>query len=201
MDQLEQITQAVIDRLFVEVEASARHVHLTGEDAQLLFGHALTPARPLSQPGQYLCRERVWLRGPKGEFARVAVLGPERRETQVELSMTDCVTLGISAPVRLSGEIEASPGITIGTERAQLTIPKGVIVAQRHIHMPPEEAKARCLHDGQQVRLRCLTARPVTFDAVNVRVHQSFAPYAHIDLDEANACGLQRGDLALILPA
>ncbi len=201
MELTEQITQAVIGRLFVEVEASARHIHLTKEDAEILFGHALTPARPLSQHGQYLCRERVWLRGPKGEFPRVAVLGPERRETQVELSMTDCVTLGIPAPVRLSGETENTPGITIGTERAQITIPKGVIVAQRHIHMSPKEAASRGLHDGQVVKLRCMSARPVTFENVSVRVHPSFAPYAHIDLDEANACGLRSGDLALILPS
>ncbi len=200
MNLTEQLTQEVLGRIFVEVEASARHVHLTKQDAQTLFGHELTPVRPLSQPGQYLCRERVWLRGPKGEFPRVAVLGPERKESQVELSITDCFTLGIQAPVRLSGETQHTPGICIGTDRAQLTLPKGVIVAQRHIHMPPEEASRRGLRDGQMVKLRCLTQRPVIFDQVSVRVHPDFAPYAHIDLDEANACGLRSGDLALILP-
>ena len=197
----ERLTNALISRMFVEVEASARHVHLTKTDAEALFGHSLTPVRPLSQPGQYLCRERVWLRGPKGQLSRVAVLGPERNRTQVELSMTDCISLGIHAPIRLSGDITDSPGITIGTDRGELTINEGVIVAQRHIHLPPEEATKRNLKNGQLVKLRCLSARPVTFEGVSVRVHRDFAPYAHIDLDEANACGLKSGDLALILPS
>ena len=197
----ERLTKELISRLFVEVEASARHIHLTAQDAETLFGHSLSPVRPLSQPGQYLCRERVWLRGPKGQISRVAVLGPERSRTQVELSMTDCITLGIHAPVRQSGDIAGSAGITIGTERAELTINEGVIVAQRHIHMPPDEAAKRSLRDGQEVKLRCLSARPVTFEGVVVRVHREFAPFAHIDLDEANACGLRSGDLALILPS
>lgn len=200
MERTEQLTQELIHRLFVEVEASARHVHLTADDAQTLFGHDLTPARPLSQPGQYLCKERVWVRGPKGEFPRVAVLGPVRKETQVEISLTDCFTLGIQAPVRLSGDTKDTPGICIGTDRAQLALKKGVIVAKRHIHMPPEEAKCRGLQDRQMVKLRCLSARPTTFEKVCVRVHPEFAPYAHIDLDEANACGLRPGDLALIIP-
>lgn len=200
MMDAEQLTTELMQRLFIEVEASARHVHLTAEDAQTLFGHDLTPARPLSQPGQYLCRERVWVRGPKGEFSRVAVLGPVRKETQVEISLTDCFTLGIQAPVRLSGDTKDTPGVCIGTDRAQLSLKKGVIVAKRHIHMPPEEAKLRGLEDRQMVKLRCLSGRPTTFENVCVRVHPEFAPYAHIDLDEANACGLKTGDLALIIP-
>lgn len=200
MERTEQLTQEIMRRLFVEVEASARHVHLTNADAKTLFGHELTPVRPLSQPGQYLCKERVWVRGPKGEFSRVAVLGPARGETQVELSLTDCFTLGIQAPVRLSGDTKDTPGVCIGTERAQLALAKGVIVAKRHIHMPPEEAKIRGLQDRQMVKLRCLSQRPTTFEEVCVRVHRDFAPYAHIDLDEANACGLKPGDLALIIP-
>lgn len=197
----EQLTEAIVKRLFIEVEASARHVHLTKKDAMQLFGHSLTKARPLSQPGQYLCRERVWLRGPKGEIKRVAVLGPERDRTQVELSMTDCFALGVSAPVRQSGDIEGTPGVTIGSERGEITTTEGVIVAQRHIHMTPGEAEIRGLKDGQKVRLRCLCARPITFEEVIVRVRADFAPYAHIDLDEANACGLKAGDLGLILPS
>lgn len=200
MELTQQLTKALISRLFVEVEASARHVHLTQEDAGILFGHRLTPARPLSQPGQYLCRERVRLLGPKGELSRVAVLGPERSQSQVELSVTDCRTLGITAPVRLSGALADTPGITVASERGKIELSRGVIVAQCHIHMPPEEAASRGLSHGQTVRLRCLSARPVTFEDVSVRVDKSYAPYAHIDLDEANACGLKSGDLALILP-
>ena len=101
----EQLTNAVITRLFVELEASGRHVHVTREAAQILFGHGLTPDRPLSQPGQYLAKERVTLRGPKGEFRNVAVLGPERKENQVEISLTDGRSLGINPPLRLSGDV------------------------------------------------------------------------------------------------
>ena len=200
MQRTKQLADAIMHRLFIEVEASARHVHLTAADAKTLFGHDLTPMRPLSQPGQYLCKERVWVRGPKGEFSRVAVLGPARSETQVELSLTDCFALGVQAPVRLCGDTKDTPGVCIGTDRAQLSLKKGVIVAKRHIHMPPEEARIRGLQDKQMVKLRCLSQRPTTFEEVCVRVHPDFAPYAHIDLDEANACGLSPGDLALIIP-
>ena len=104
------LTEAVLGRLFIELEASGRHVHVTREQAMALFGHPLTPERPLSQPGQFLSRERVTVKGPKGEFQNVAVLGPERKAGQVEISLTDCRQLGLSAPVRLSGDIGGTPG-------------------------------------------------------------------------------------------
>ena len=194
------LTERVIKRLFVELEASGRHVHVTKEQANLLFGHPLTPKRPLSQPGQYLANERVKVIGPKGEFANVAVLGPERSAAQVELSMTDARALGISAPVRLSGDIQNTPGAVIATEKGSVTLPQGVIVAKRHIHITPEDAKKMGVADKQVVNLQTFTGRPLTFGEVVVRVSPDFATYVHLDYDEANACGFQAGDLGRILP-
>ena len=160
----------------------------------------LTPKRPLSQPGQFVCQERVRLVTPKGSIDRVAVLGPERKACQVELSATDCVALGIDAPVRLSGDTSGSPGIVLESEGGQLRLSEGVIIAQRHIHMTPEDARARGLSDRASVQLRTLTQRPLTFEEVVVRVSPDFRTYAHLDYDEANACGFRKGDLGMIVP-
>ena len=199
MDRIEALTDLLLSRVFLEVEASGRHVHLTEAAAMALFGHGLTALRPLSQPGQFVCKERVSLRGPKGELHKVAVLGPCRRENQVELSLTDCVTLGISAPVRLSGRVEGSPGITLLNGERELSLERGVIVAQRHIHMHPEDAARRGIADGDRVRLQVFGSRPAIFEQVPVRVHPNFATCAHLDYDEANACGLKKGGLGRIL--
>ena len=196
---MDKLIDQLIQQLFVELEASGRHVHLTKEAAMYLFGHPLTPAKPLSQPGQFAAQERVSLRGPKGTMERVAVLGPERGECQVELSRTDCVTLGIQAPLRDSGDVANTPGITVSNGERSLDLPQGVIVAKRHIHMTPEDARARGLKDGQQVQLRSLTDRPLIFEDVTVRVSPKFQTYAHLDYDEANACGFRKGDMGLIL--
>lgn len=136
-EQISRIAAQVASRLFVEVEASGRHVHLTKDQAMTLFGHGLTPKRPLSQPGQFVCQERVEVLGPKGSFPKVAVLGPERKEGQVEISLTDAVTLGVPAPVRLSGQVRESPGITLRGPKGEVRLHQGVIAARRHIHMPP----------------------------------------------------------------
>ena len=199
-NQMQQLVDAVLGSLFVELEASGRHVHVTKEQAQILFGHPLTPQRPLSQPGQYLAKERVTVIGPKGEFANVAVLGPERKNGQVEISLTDARTLGVEAPVRLSGDVRNTPGIILKGERGTVTLPEGVIVAQRHIHLTPEDAKKFGVQDKQVVKLQTYTARPAIFEDVAVRVSPDFASYVHLDYDEANACGFQKGDLGRILP-
>ena len=198
-DQVTRIVDAITGRLFIELEASGRHVHLTREAALTLFGHPLTPKRPLSQPGQFVCQERVRLVTPKGSIDRVAVLGPERKSCQVELSATDCVALGIDAPVRLSGDTAGSPGIVLESESGQIRLSEGVIIAQRHIHMTPEDARARGLSDRASVQLRTLTRRPLTFEEVVVRVSPDFRTYAHLDYDEANACGFRKGDLGMIV--
>lgn len=197
---IEAITEAVMGRLFVPMEASGRHVHVTKAQALTLFGHGLTPKRPLSQPGQFLANERVSVLGPKGEFRNVAVLGPERPEAQVEISLTDGKTLGLTPPVRLSGQVEASPGAVLAGPEGRVELKQGVIAAQRHIHVTPEDAQRLGLVDKQVVKLQTYTARPVVFGDVVVRVHKNFATYVHLDYDEANACGFQNGDLGRILP-
>lgn len=197
---LNQLTEAIARRLFVPLEASGRHVHLTREQAHALFGHGLTPQRPLSQPGQYLARERLSIVGPRGEFQSVAVLGPERPEAQVEISLTDGKVLGLEPPVHLSGDVSNSPGILLRGSAGEISLLQGVIVAQRHIHMTPEDAARMGVSDRQRVRLQVLTRRPLIFDDVAVRVSDHFATFAHLDYDEANACGMKCGDLGRILP-
>ncbi len=188
----------VVRRLFVPLEASGRHVHVTAEQANRLFGHRLTPKRPLSQPGQYLAQERVTLVGPKGRLQNVAVLGPERREGQVEISLTDGNALGISPPVRLSGAVKDTPGITLEGNAGRVQLEQGVICAQRHIHITPEDAAVLGVRDGQVAALQTYTRRPLVFEDVAVRVSEDFATFAHIDYDEANACGFENGDLGRI---
>ena len=196
--ELEKLTQKIIKGIFVELEASGRHVHVSEEQAQILFGHGLTPLRPLSQPGQYLAQERVTVKGPKGEFQNVAVLGPARGKAQVEISLTDGKTLGIIPPVRLSGDVADSPGAELVGPMGRITISEGVIAAKRHIHMTPEDAKHFGVKDKQIVRLQTFTDRPVVFEDVAVRVSPDFATFVHLDYDEANACGFQKGDLGRI---
>ncbi len=198
--EIKQITEAVMGRLFIELEASGRHVHVTKQQAEILFGHGLTPKRPLSQPGQYLANERVTVIGPKGEFQNVAVLGPERKAGQVEISLTDARTLGIDAPIRQSGDITAAPGAVLVGSCGRVTLAEGVIAAKRHIHLRPQDAEKFGVRDKQVVKLETYTARPAVFGDVVVRVSPDFAPYVHLDYDEANACGFQKGDLGRILP-
>ena len=197
--ELDALTDAVMGRLFVELEASGRHVHVTREQAVTLFGHGLTPKRELSQPGQYLANERLSIIGPKGEFHNVAVLGPERPEGQVEVSLTDGRILGITPPIRPSGKVAQTPGITLRTDMGSVVLEQGVIAAQRHIHMSPEDASAMGVQDKQLVRLQTYTSRPVVFEDVLVRVHPGFETRVHLDYDEANACGFRAGDLGRIL--
>ncbi len=198
--KLQAVTQAVLRALFVELEASGRHVHVTAEQARQLFGHGLTPKRPLSQPGQYLANERLTVIGPKGVFENVAVLGPERQEAQVEISLTDGRALGITPPIRLSGDVQNTPGAVLQGPKGRISLERGVICAQRHIHMTPQDAEKMGVTDKQTVKLRVFTQRPLVFDRVQIRVSPDFATYVHLDYDEANACGFQPGDLGRILP-
>ena len=185
--------------IFVELEASGRHVHVTKAQAEILFGHSLTPKRPLSQPGQYLANERVTVIGPKGEFQNVAVLGPERKEAQIEVSLTDGRQLGLQPPVKLSGDVTGSPGATLVGPCGRVELEKGVIAARRHIHMTTQDAAHFGVKDKQVVKLQTYTGRPLIFDDVVVRISPDFATFVHLDYDEANACGFQQGDLGRIL--
>lgn len=200
-NMIEQIVKEIKQKLFVEVEASGRHVHLTREDVEYLFGanYQLTKMKDLSQPGQYACKERVSVTGPKGTINNVIVLGPERKETQVEVSLTDTLVLGIKAPIKQSGHIENTPGAVISYGDKKIEISKGVIVAKRHIHLHPTDAKRFHLVDGEIVKLKVFGERPLIFDDVVARVHENFATYVHIDYDEANACGFKKGTLGIIL--
>ena len=198
--EMEALVKAVTEAIFIPLEASGRHVHVTEAQAIQLFGHPLTPKRPLSQPGQYLAQERVRVVGPKGSFENVAVLGPARKAAQVEISLTDGRTLGIVPPVRLSGDVSGTPGAMLEGPKGKVEIGQGVIVAQRHIHMRPADAARMGVRDGESVRLRTYTQRPVVLEAVTVRVSPDFATYVHLDYDEANACGFREGDLGRIVP-
>ena len=197
---LEELTGQVMRRIFVELEASGRHVHVTKEQARKLFGHELTPKRELSQPGQFLANERVTVVGPKGEFQNVAVLGPERPEAQVEISLTDGRTLGIQPPVRLSGSVRDTPGALLKGSTGSVQLEQGVIAARRHVHMHPDDAAAMGIQEGQSVNLQTFTDRPVIFEDLAVRVHPGFQTRVHLDYDEANACGFRNGDLGRLLP-
>lgn len=182
-------------------EMSARHVHLTHQAVETLFGPGakLTKRRDLSQGGEFLSEQRVRLVTSKGEFANVAVLGPERPAVQVELSKADCRGLGIHAPVNLSGNLEGAADVYIIGPKGILDAKGSVIVAKSHIHLPPAEAQQRGLKNGQIVRVQMNSERPLTFEGVEVRVKDTFTPAFHIDLDEANACGLDDHTTAVIL--
>ena len=183
------------------VEASARHVHLTEADIETLFGkgYKLTPVKKLTQVGQFACKERVTLIGPKNIYRNVAILGPARKETQVELSLTDARFLGVKAPIRMSGDLRDAADIIIATENESIAAKGCAIVAQNHIHMTPEQAKKWCFTDGEEVSVKMSTGRPLTFDGVVVRVSETAGLAMHIDFDEANACLFKDGDTGLIL--
>ena len=199
-ENLQAVTAAVLDRIFVKLEASGRHAHVTREQALTLFGHPLTPKRPLSQPGQFLANERVTVLGPGGRLENVAVLGPERKEAQVEISLTDARTLGLEVPVRLSGDVTGSPGAVLEGPVGSVSLRQGVIAAKRHIHLTPEAAARFGVKEKQNVKLKVYTARPCIFEDVTVRISPDFASYVHLDYDEANGCGFHSGDLGRILP-
>lgn len=196
-----RLAQAIVARMTVELEASGRHIHLTRAHVELLFGrgYQLNAVKDLSQPGQFVCAERVSLVGPKGELKNVVILGPERPQSQAEISLTDAVTLGVRPPVRISGSVEGTPGIVVRRGDREVTLTQGLIVAKRHIHMTVEDARRWGVRDKDNVRLRTFSRRPLIFEDVEVRVSEKFRTYAHLDYDEANACGFEKGDRGMIL--
>ncbi len=198
---LERLTEEIVRRMTIEMEASGRHVHLSRADVEALFGagHRLNRVKDLSQPGQFVCAERVSVVGPKGELSNVVVLGPERAESQVEVSLTDAVALGVRPPVRISGQIQDTPGVVLRHGGRELRLPRGLVVAKRHIHMRPEDAARFGVTDKQIVHFSTFTGRPVVFGEIEVRVSDRCATVVHLDYDEANACGFQRGDRGMIV--
>ncbi len=185
----------------IPVELSGRHAHLCEADIEALFGGPLTHVKELSQPGQYLCKERVRLIGPSGVIDNVAVLGPARAKSQIELSLTDARILGMKAPIRQSGDVAGSPGIVLTSGTGLVGLEEGVIVAARHIHMSPADAAAFGVSDKQKVPVYMDGERPAVFKDVLVRVHEDFSLAMHIDFDEANSCGLGRKARGKIMSA
>ena len=170
------------------VETSARHIHLSKEHVEILFGagHELTVKKMLSQPGQFACEEKVTVKGEKGEL-KMSVLGPERKSSQVEVSLSDARTLGVKAPIRESGDVAGSGACTLIGPCGSVDISEGVIVAKRHIHLTPEAAADLGVSDKEIVSVKLNTERSLVFGDVVVRVNESFAPAMHIDTDESNA--------------
>ena len=176
----------------IMVETSARHVHLTQADLDTLFGagYTLTSKKDLSQPGQFACVEKVEVVGPKSSL-KMSILGPVRPETQIEVAKTDARALGIDAPLRMSGDLEGTPGCKIIGPKGEIEVQKGVIVAKRHAHMTPEQAVEYGVTDGEAVGLRMeYNDRALIFGDVIVRVSKTAGLAGHIDTDEANAAGL-----------
>jgi putative phosphotransacetylase len=180
----------------IPVGVSNRHIHLTEKDLFTLFGegYKLTNVKFLSQPGQFAAKETVVIRGPKGEIQNVRVLGPVRKASQVEISKTDMFTLGVIVPVRMSGDIKGTPGIEVIGPNGSVTLQEGLIIAKRHIHMHPDEARQFGVQDNEVVQVKTSGERALIFDQVVIRVHETFALDFHIDIDEANAAGLKTGD-------
>jgi len=185
----------------VPVGISRSHVHVSQKDLEVLFGvgHQLTEKKPLSQPGQFAAEDIVTLIGPKGSISKVRILGPVRSKTQVEINISDCYRLGIQAPVRDSGDLDGTPGITIQGPAGRIDLPEGLIVAKRHLHLSSAEAEKLGLKDKEYVRIKTEGERALIFEQVLVRVRSNFHMDLHLDTDEANAAGLKNKDLVTIL--
>ena len=185
---------------FVPVNSSNRHVHLSQADVERLFGagYRLTRMRDLEQPGQYACNETVTMQCEKGSLS-LRVVGPARKETQIELSYTDCFKLGVKPVLRMSGDTAGSPGCTLVNGERRVALDHGVIIAARHLHMSPAEAEGYGLRDGDVVALQVEGPRATVLENLVVRSGGAHSLEAHIDKDEANACGLRDGQLCRIL--
>ncbi|NBI06779.1 phosphate propanoyltransferase [Senegalia massiliensis] len=179
------------------IALSNRHIHLTNEHIEKLFGkgYKLNKLKDLSQPGQFASKEKVDIVGPKGELKGVRVLGPARNKTQAEISLSDGFKLGIKPPVRNSGDIEDSPGGKIVGPKGEVEIGRGIIAASRHIHMHIKDAKEFGLKDNDTVRVKVPGERGLTFDNVLVRVNENYALEMHVDVEEGNACGVKNGQI------
>lgn len=185
----------------IPAEASGRHAHLSQKHVEALFGtgYVLRKKKDISQPGQYLCEERVTLVGPKGRLDNVAVLGPVRKETQVEISLTDGKALGIDAPVRMSGDLAGAADVFLMSGSSLIKAENAVIAARNHLHMTIKDAERFQVKNGELVQVVMNTKRPLVFQNVMVRADDNGALGFHMDYDEANACGFQKGDTAMLM--
>jgi putative phosphotransacetylase len=200
------VTKIVMDKIRdlenykIPIGVSNRHVHVNKEDLEILFGEGynLTKKSELKQPGQFAANETVTIRGPKGEFEKVRILGPVRDKSQVEISLTDSFRLGVKAPIKESGELNNTPGLEIIGPCGNVKIPQGTIVALRHIHMTPEYAEKMGVKDKEIVEVETLSERRGILGNVLIRVSNKSAFEMHIDLDEANACSLKNNDFVIL---
>lgn len=205
---IQKITEAVLeqwnllstDPYQVPVGISARHVHLSRDHVELLFGagYQLTPEKSLSQPGQFACKEQVEVCGPRGSIKKVRILGPERKQSQVEMAFSDCRILGINPPVRTSGDLKETPGILLKGPLGEVSLKEGVIIADRHIHMTPEEASWFDVSDGDRVNVLVPGEKAGVLGRVLVRVTSESRLDLHVDTDDANAFLLRQGQWVTI---
>ncbi len=203
---VETIAKLVVERLhemqnyMVPVGVSNRHIHVSQADLEVLYGpgYQLTPIKDLGQPGQFAAKETVTIRGPKGSFENVRILGPVRSNSQVEISLSDSFRLGVKAPIRESGQLENTPGLQLCGPVGTLELPCGAIVALRHIHATPEIAERMGICDKEIVEVETCGERRCVLGNVLVRVSDQFALEIHVDTDEANACGLKNNDYVLV---
>jgi putative phosphotransacetylase len=187
--------------LKLPIALSNRHIHLCQEDLNILFGegYQLTLKKNLSQPGQYACEEKVDVVGPKGTLSGLRILGPVRKRTQVEISISDAIKLGVQPVVRNSGDIEGTPGAKIIGPKGEIEIKEGVIVAARHIHMHTTDAEKFGVKDGDIVKVRTEGIRALVFENVLIRAGETHALEMHVDIEEGNAAAVKNGDLVELI--
>ena len=195
------MTEPKITEACIPVGVSGRHLHLSRAHLDALFGagYELTKKKDLSQPGQYASEETVDIMTTKGAFTRVSILGPVRKETQIELALTDAVKLGINPPIRDSGNVAGSPGVVLVGPNGTITLDQGAIAALRHIHMTPADAERFGVKDKDIVQVECPGERGMIMGQVLVRVNDQYALEMHVDTDEGNAACLKTGDKVRIV--
>lgn len=203
---VKMITQIVVDKMKeiesykIPIGVSNRHIHVSQKDLDKLFGEGynLTKKGELKQPGQFAANEKVTIRGPKGEFENVRILGPVREESQVEISITDSFRLGVRPPIKESGQLENTPGLEIIGPKGTVEIPQGTIIALRHIHMTPEQAAKIGVKDKDVVEVETFGDRQGVLGNVLIRVSNKYSLEMHVDVDEANACSLKNNDFVIL---
>ncbi|MBS4210955.1 phosphate propanoyltransferase [Neobacillus rhizophilus] len=201
---LRRLQQKPHDEASIPIGVSGRHCHLKEKDLEFLFGtgYQLTKKADLSLPGQFAANETVIIAGPKGSIERVRVLGPLRSETQVEISQTDAIKLGLKPPIRESGNLKGSSPVTIIGPNGSLFLENGLIIAHAHIHMPPEDAATFNVEDGEYVAVQTDNPmRPIRFERVQIRVSPKYNLEMHIDTDEANAGFIVSGHTGRLVKA